>query len=758
MPNHLLHETSPYLLQHAYNPVDWYPWGQEAIEKARRENKPIFLSIGYAACHWCHVMAHESFEDPTTAAFLNEHFINIKVDREERPDLDSLYMNATVALSGSGGWPMSVFLTPDLQPFYAGTYFPPVRRYNMPSFREILEALVAVWQNEREKALRSAGQVVAHIQKQTALSRYQLALSPQHLDQAVESLRQAYDWGYGGWGGAPKFPQPMLIEFLLRRHCAGNPQALEIAVHALHSMARGGMYDVVGGGFARYSTDNFWRVPHFEKMLYDNAQLARAYLHAWQITGQPAFYRVLTETLAFVAREMTHPDGGFYSSLDADSEGIEGKFYVWTKEEIRKQLAESSEFFEATYGITERGNWEGKTVLQRALDDATLVARFGLDPQTVPAKLAECHALLLAARERRPRPATDDKILTAWNGLMLATLAEAARVMASTQSPPRGPGRDMAAGGSKPAQMIDIASAHSQQTRLDVATRSTETSMAAGETSASPPASNPDMATRSAETSMATGMPPPMSLLQENYYKMAMRNAEFLLTALRPQGQLRRSWRDGKTSQQVFLEDYAALIIGLLELYQTDFQERWYTSALELAEEMIARFSDPQGGFFDTTSDGERLFLRPKDLQDNATPSGGALACEALLMLAAFTGNGRYRDLAEQALTSIAEAALRYPTAFGRWLSAADFALGKTKQAAVLGDADKEDFQALIRLLRTAYRPGLVVAASAFPPSAAAPALLQDRSPIEGHATVYLCEEFVCQQPVTQVEQLAHLL
>ncbi len=681
MPNQLIHETSPYLLQHAHNPVNWYPWGERALEKAKQEDKPIFLSIGYAACHWCHVMAHESFEDEATAAFLNEHFVSIKVDREERPDLDSLYMNATVALTGSGGWPMSVFLTPDLQPFYAGTYFPPARRYNLPSFREVLQALATIWQSEREKALHSAGQVVAHIQQQTALSRYQLALSPQHLDQAVESLRQAYDWGYGGWGSAPKFPQPMSVEFLLRRHCAGNPQALQPAVHALHSMARGGMYDVVGGGFARYSTDNFWRVPHFEKMLYDNAQLARAYLHAWQITGQAAFYQVLTETLTFIAREMTHPDGGFYSSIDADSEGVEGKFYVWTKEEIRSHLLDKSELFEAAYGITEQGNWEGKTVLQRALDDSTLAARFGFDPQTVPVKLAECHSVLLAARSRRPRPATDDKILTAWNGLMLATLAEAARV---------------------------IVPAH--------------------------------------------------SLLQETYYEMATRNAEFLLSALRPQGQLRRSWRDGKTTQQVFLEDYAALILGLFELYQTDFQERWYSAALELTEEMITRFSDPRGGFFDTPADGERLFLRPKDLQDNATPCGGSLACEALLKLTALSGNGRYHDLAEQSLREVAEAALRYPTAFGRWLSAADFALGNGKQAAVLGEAEGKDFQALIRFLRAEYRPNLVVAASAFPPSAAAPALLRDRPPLPGKATVYLCEQFICRQPVTEVEQLALLL
>jgi uncharacterized protein len=362
MPNRLANENSPYLLQHANNPVDWFPWGQEALEKARSENKPIFLSIGYAACHWCHVMEHESFEDASIAALMNEHFVNIKVDREERPDLDSIYMTATQAMTGSGGWPMSVFLTPDLQPFYAGTYFPPVRRYNMPSFREVLEALANVWKNEPEKAVDSAERVVAHIRAAGAVSQYELDLKQEHLHAAVKTLLEGYDWGYGGWGDAPKFPQPMVIEFLLRRHVAGDAEALKPAVHALDAMARGGMYDVVGGGFSRYSTDNHWRVPHFEKMLYDNALLARAYLHAWQITGEPRYKRIVDETLDFISREMTHPDGGFYSSLDADSEGEEGKFYVWTADEIKSVLGDDYDFFQTAYGISERGNWEGNTV------------------------------------------------------------------------------------------------------------------------------------------------------------------------------------------------------------------------------------------------------------------------------------------------------------------------------------------------------------------------------------------------------------
>jgi len=675
MPNHLINETSPYLLQHADNPVDWYPWNQVALEKAKAENKPIFLSIGYAACHWCHVMAHESFEDPATAAMMNEYFINIKVDREERPDLDSIYMSATQAMTGSGGWPMSVFLTPDLQPFYAGTYFPPVRRYNMPSFLEVLDALANTWEHEREKAVDSAERITAHIQSQSSLSSYELTLTQEDLRVAVKNLLEGYDWGYGGWGDAPKFPQPMTIEFLLRRHVAGDTDALKPAVHALHAMARGGMYDMVGGGFSRYSVDNFWRVPHFEKMLYDNAQLVRAYLHAWQITKEPEFKRIVEETLEFVAREMTHPEGGFYSSLDADSEGEEGKFYVWMADEIKEVLGDEYEFFQTAYGITERGNWEGKTVLQRAVDNATLAARFKHDPETVSDKIAECHSRLLTVRAKRIRPGTDDKVLTAWNGLMLAAVAEAARIFDDTEK-------------------------------------------------------------------------------AKTFHTLAIRSGEFLLNNLRPDDHLRRSWRDGKATNEVFLEDYASLTLGLLELYQTDFDNHWFTSALELADEMIERFSDPDGGFFDTPSDGETLVIRPKDLQDNATPSGNALACEALLKLAAFTDNGSYRDLAEKTLKTVAEASVRYPTAFARWLSAADFSLGNVKQVAVLGDPEDENFGALVNAVQTEFRPNVVVAASLYPPEKEAPPLLAERPLVNGKPSAYVCEGFVCRQPVTDVVDL----
>ena len=683
MPNHLENSSSPYLLQHAGNPVNWFPWGEEALNKSKSENKPIFLSIGYAACHWCHVMAHESFEDSETAAFMNEHFINIKVDREERPDLDNIYMQATIAMTGSGGWPMSVFLTPDLKPFYAGTYFPPVRRYNMPSFKEVLIGLANAWQNDREEVEKTGGKVFEHLNAQVK-SNDNETLTADHLDAIARAMQGAYYWGTGGWGDAPKFPQPMALEFLLHHSVTTKQnEYLKLIEHCLKVMARGGMYDVVGGGFSRYSTDDHWHVPHFEKMLYDNALLARAYLHAWQVTRDPFYKRITEETLDFVAKEMTHPQGGFYSSLDADSEGEEGKFYVWTLEEIRDVLKDDSEFIEAAYGVTSNGNWEGRTVLQRVLDDSSLAARFKMDPstgsgqrlETVQTKLADSHARLYAARAKRIRPGTDDKVLTAWNGLMLAAFAEAARVLEN-----------------------------------------------------------------------------------DDYLNLAIRNAEFTLTHLRPDGKLRRSWRDGKTTNEVFLEDYSASILGLLELYQTDFNERWFSSAKELADEMIERFSDPDGGFFDTPHDGENLLIRPKDVQDNATPSGNALACEALIKLAAYTDEGRYRDSAEKALGLVTSFVMRYPLGFGRWLSAAELASGTLKQVAAVGEAGDPDLQRLLKAIRSDYRPGVVVAASPFPIKETAPALLKDRTMRDGKATAYVCEGFVCKLPVTEADAMLEQL
>ena len=416
--------------------------------------------------------------------------------------------------------------------------------------------------------------------------------------------------------------------------------------------------------------------PHFEKMLYDNALLARAYLHAWQITGDPFFRRILDETLGFVSRELSHPEGGFYSSLDANSEDEEGKFYTWTLEEIESLLGSEADFFKYAYGISPKGNWEGRTVLQRALDDPTLAARFSLEASEIPSRLAAGHKILLAARAIRVRPRTDDKVLTAWNGLTLAVFAEAARVF-----------------------------------------------------------SHPI------------------------YLNVATRNADFILHSMRDRKGLHRAWRNGSATQEVFLDDYASLILGLLELYQTDFNPRWYSTAAELADEMIERFSDGEaGGFFDTPQDADRLLLRPKDIQDNATPSGNSLACEALLKLAAFSGNGNYRELAEQALKNISDQALKYPSAFARWLSAADFAIGTVKQIALIGQQEEPLLKEMLQIIRQRFRPFTVLAAAALPLPEGSPPLLEERKQINGSVTVFVCEGFVCRLPTTSLEVLKQQL
>jgi len=675
--NRLVDSNSPYLLQHANNPVEWYPWGEEALEKARQEDKPIFLSIGYAACHWCHVMAHESFEDADIAALMNEYFVNVKVDREERPDLDNIYMSAVVAMTGHGGWPMSVFLTPDGRPFFGGTYFPPVARHNLPAFREILGSVARVWREEREKIIQAGETYTQHVKSQVQYGEKSATAQVETLDQAALALAQSYDWKYGGWGQAPKFPQPMAIEFLLRRATRGDKLALEIATHALHSMSKGGMYDVVGGGFARYSTDNLWLIPHFEKMLYDNALLAITYLHAYLLTKDEHFRRICEETLDFVIREMTDPRGGFYSSIDADSERHEGVYYLWTPEEIRSVIYDGQdvEFFLAAYGVTDLGNFEGKTVLQRNLDDASLSERFHMPPEDVPGRLRRLHAALLHERNKRRRPGTDDKVLVAWNALMLGAFSEAGRY-----------------------------------------------------------------------------------LKRSDYGKMAMRNADFLLNHLSPGGRLNRSWRVGQAKHNAYLEDYAGLALGLIALYQSDPNPRWFSSALQLAEEMLARFRDPEVGFFDTANDHEDLILRPKDIQDNATPSGNAIAASALLQLSAYQGRFDLNDLVDGMLRSILPAAIRYPTAFSYWLCAADFALNLPLEVAVLGDPQNPGTQALVEALWAKYRPNLVAAFSPYPPLPDSPALLTDRPLVEGKPTAYVCRSFICKLPVNDPNRLLQQL
>ncbi len=681
MPNRLIRETSPYLLQHAHNPVDWFPWGQEALQKARDEDKPIFLSIGYAACHWCHVMAHESFEDPATARLLNEHFVSIKVDREERPDLDSIYMNAVVAMTGQGGWPMSVFLTPQGEPFYGGTYFPPTRRYGMPSFQEVLRSVAQSWAAEKAEIRRVSKQMTEHLRAESSWSARPpeaipgSSIAPEILREAAQALLNSYDWKMGGWGRAPRFPQPMAIEFLLMQATRGQEKALEAASHALEKMSQGGMYDLVGGGFHRYSTDDHWLVPHFEKMLYDNGQLALVYLHAYLLTGKPAFRQVCIETLDFLQREMTGPGGGFYSSLDADSEGKEGKFYVWTEEEIEQAISndEDRRLFRQVYPIDPGGNFEGKIILRRTGTLEAAAAQTDMPAADLIRRLESIHRMLLAARSRRVRPQTDDKVLVSWNALALRAFAEAAR-----------------------------------------------------------------------------------HLNHPGYLETARNNAGFLLDELYAQGRLMRSWRAGQTGQAAFLEDHAGLILGLLSLYQSDPNPRWYHAAVRLAEDMNRHFIDPQGGFFDTSPEHGDLITRPKDIQDNATPSGNALAASALLHLSAFSGSGDWQAQAEDALATLQELMARHPTAFGFWLQGLDFAVGPVNQVAVIGRQQDPLTGQMLAQIWSTYRPRMVVAAAEDGSQLGqdAPELLKGRSPIGGRPTVFVCQGFTCKLPVTSLEGL----
>lgn len=680
MANRLANENSPYLLQHADNPVDWFPWSSEALERAQREDKPIFLSIGYAACHWCHVMAHESFEDKTTADLMNRYFVNIKVDREERPDLDSIYMSAVVAMTGHGGWPMSVFLTPAGQPFFGGTYFPPARRYNLPSFQDVLQSVARLWRDDRERLLHSSNEITQHLLSAQLTDLPFDLLDTATLNSSALGLAQTYDWKYGGWGGAPKFPQPMVIEFLLRRAGRGDKLALDIATHALDAMARGGMYDVIGGGFSRYSTDNRWLVPHFEKMLYDNAQLARVYLHAFMLRRKPAYQQVCVETLDFLATEMLDPAGGLYSSLDADSEGQEGKYYLWDFEEVRTALSEltwsekaldPAQFFIAAYAITPSGNFEGRTVLQRALTDEQLAEQFGLTAEQISPLLSEIHAALRRVRDQRVRPATDNKVLVAWNALALIAFSEAARY-----------------------------------------------------------------------------------LNRNDYLEKARNNARFILKYLYQEGHLFRSWRNGQARHTAYLEDYASLIRGLISLYQSDPDPRWYRSAFQLTEEMVQHFLDPNGGFYDTRDDHDTLLLRPKNIQDNATPSGSSLAAQALLEMAHYTGKSEWREMAEEMLGKIQTVALRHPTAFANWLNGLDFAILPSREVAILGGLRDENTLALKDALWSSYRMDLLAAISDYPPPADTPELLQNRSLSNGRPTAYVCKDFVCSLPVNTPQEL----
>jgi uncharacterized protein YyaL (SSP411 family) len=681
MTNRLADETSPYLLQHAHNPVDWYPWGPEALERARAEDRPILLSVGYSACHWCHVMERESFEDEATAAQMNERFVCIKVDREERPDVDSIYMTAVQQMTGRGGWPMTVFLTPAGAPFYGGTYYPPAPRYGMPSFRQVLAAVWEAWRERRAEVDASADDLREMLRQTAAVLPTASALDASVLDRAFTELARRFDPRWGGFGAAPKFPQAMVLELLLRHwKRTGSAEALEMATLTLRRMAEGGMYDHVGGGFARYSTDAQWLVPHFEKMLYDNALLARVYLHAWQAAGDPEHRRVVEETLGWVMREMTSPEGGFYSALDADSEGEEGKFYLWTADEVDALLgADDGRLFRRYYDVSDGGNFEGKNILHTAHTLDAVAAAEGVTLERLREVVERGRRVLYEARAKRVWPGLDDKVLTSWNAMMLHAFAEAARV-----------------------------------------------------------------------------------LERDDWRKAAVRCADLLLGALRPGGRLMRTYKEGRARIPAFLEDHALLVEALLALYEATWDARWVREARSLADELLERFWDDGAGvFYDTARDAEELVVRPRDVFDNATPSGSSAAVMALLRLGELVGEGRYRAVAERALAGSMELMARVPAGFGHLLNALDFALSAPTEIAIVGNPAAEDARALLRTVSRAYLPNAVLAFRT-PDTGDADArlipLLEGRTAQGGRATAYVCERLACKQPVTDASSLAEQL
>jgi uncharacterized protein YyaL (SSP411 family) len=634
-------------------------------------------------------MAHESFEDEAAAALMNELFVNIKVDREERPDIDNIYMTAVQAMTGGGGWPMTVFMTPEGTPFYGGTYFPPTPRYQMPAFSQVLQAVADAYKNRRAELLDSGANLLAHMRQASASRLAEGRIASATLDEAYTTLHGQFEPTYGGFGGAPKFPQPMTLEFLLRYAQRTNTSlAWTMLDKTLHAMAEGGMYDQLGGGFHRYSVDEKWLVPHFEKMLYDNALLARVYVEAFQATGDPFYRRIAEETLDYLAREMRHPAGGFYSTQDADSpptpnahENEEGAFFVWTLPEVREALGGDAMLFSQLFDITEQGNFEGKNILHVARTPAEVARVTGMPIEKIEGLIERGKRKLLAARAQRPKPATDDKVLTAWNGMALRAFAQAASAL----------GRD-------------------------------------------------------------------------DYREIARQNAEFIYTTMRADqdSPLMRSWRDGALgATRGFLEDYALLADGLLALYEATFEPRWLLTAKSLADDLLTDFWDDEiGGFYDTAADHQALIVRPRDTGDNATPSGNSAAAEVLLRLAVIFDNAEYRERAETVLGGLAPFMARYPTGFGRYLAAAEFALSTPKEIALVGQPDAPDTQALRETIFGPFRPNKVVVLrrpNEEPPAIPSP-LLEQRTQIDGKATAYVCERYACKLPVTDAGALAQQL
>ena len=665
MPNRLSGETSPYLLQHQDNPVDWWPWSEPAFAEARSRDVPVLLSVGYAACHWCHVMAHESFEDPLTARVMNAGFVSIKVDREERPDVDAVYMDYATALTGHGGWPLTAFLTPDGRAFYAGTYFPPQPLQGRPSFRQVLEAVSATWRERRDEVEAAA----TGITERLATASAPQGTGPPDADDlalARRVLATTYDRDSGGFGGAPKFPPSMVLEWLIRHHARSrDPEAWEMARGTWEAMVRGGIYDQLGGGFARYAVDAHWVVPHFEKMLYDNALLLRVGAHLQRSRPDPVLARTVTETAEFLLRDLLTAEGGFASSLDADAAGEEGSTYVWTPAQLVEALGvRDGGWATGLLGVTVLGTFErGSSVLQ-----------LREEPDDV-ARWEGVRATLLEARGRRPQPGRDDKVVTAWNGLAIAALADAGAVL----------GRD-------------------------------------------------------------------------DWVAAATRCAGMLLALHRdPAGRLRRASRDGAVGDAVgVLEDYGDLAEGLLTLYAVTAEPRWFVAAGELLDVVLEVFADGSGGFFDTASDAEALVRRPRDPTDNATPSGTSAAAGALLSWAALSGSSRHRAAAEAALSAAGVLATQHPRFAGWGLAVAEALAAGPLEVAVIGPREDPRASELRQEVLASSSPGLVLAVG--DPGQDVPPLLADRGLVAGAPAAYVCRGFVCERPVSTVEELRRLL
>ena len=677
--NHLINETSPYLLQHAHNPVDWYPWGEEAFAISREQNKPVLLSIGYSACHWCHVMAHESFEDEEIARLMNDNFVNIKVDREERPDLDQIYMNAVQMMTHHGGWPMTVFLTSDAIPFYGGTYFPPQDRYNMPGFPRVLISVAEAYKDRRSDIAQTSDQLLSELRRLSATSGSEQSIEKELLDAAFVGITRGYDPVNGGFGGAPKFPPAMTLEFLLRTFVrTGNADALEMVRTTTTKMAYGGMYDQLGGGFHRYSTDAKWLVPHFEKMLYDNALLSRVYLHYYQVSQDELARETTKGILDYVIREMTNDEGGFYSTQDADSEGHEGKFFVWDIAEIKSVLGEKeANFFCAAYDITDSGNFEGENIPNIKHSLKAVAEKAGVTLDELNASLSQSKRKLFEVREQRIKPDRDEKVITAWNGLMLASFAEAGVVL-----------------------------------------------------------DRPD------------------------YLDIARKNARFILSKLQRDGFLLRTYKDGVAKFNAYLEDYAFLIEGLTTLFETSGEIEWLNAALSLTERMVEEFWDEDNaGFFFTGTSHEKLIVRSKDYFDNATPSGNSVAASVLLRLGILTDSEHFRNLAVSVFREVADSIRKYPSGFGYALSGLDFLLSTPKEVAIIA-AEQSSLNTFVRAAWDKYLPNKVVASVLSEDSAAigSVVLLQNRNLVQGKTAAYVCQNYTCKEPVTEIAAFAEQL